>query len=162
MSEELSVANEVSVEETPVVALASVLDRIDNVKRVKTDHPDAKHEDKEVIPFTSSSIDINAAGSLQPPQWYEFVDDTSGKSYYHNYTTNETSWETPESFVPFSRSYPTTSSSMYMGSGLASTSTDYSTTAYFNSQDGRFGGVGNNHWEQVSSLPVVSFSCFFS
>jgi hypothetical protein len=37
---------------------------------------------------------------------------------------------------------------------------DYAATAYFNQSSGRFGGTGNNYWEEVSSLVLLVFSLF--
>jgi hypothetical protein len=118
--------------DAPVAALASVLDRIESVKRVKTEHEGAGtiKEDSTASLLLPSAV----------PEWYEFIDPASGKSYYHNYKTQETSWEKPVSFVPYV--VPATTVNAYDAG-------NYTTTAFFNAQDGRFGGVGTSHWEQV-------------
>ena len=42
-----------------------------------------------------NEIDHEAGGEQLPPGRVAVVDDTSGKTFYHNESTDETSWEVP-------------------------------------------------------------------
>lgn len=155
--------------------LSSVLDRIDSVKQVsssinvdsqskrqKVEENGVKNgvkvaEESSFKPNDGSdnTEDGKSVTTVQAPVWYEFIDASSGSSYYHNYITNETSWDKPDNFVPYTPPavVPLATSSLPYYPIPAETSyTDYSAVAYFNQNDGRFGGVGHSHWEQVITL----------
>jgi hypothetical protein len=121
-----------------ILSLASVLDRIDSTQ--------PKAAETEVASSSSVTTLLEIA-KTQEIDWYEYIDPNSGKSYYHKFKTNETSWDKPERFHPYLPTGPT----------AASTSTaNYSAGAYFNQGDGRFTVSGTStYWEQV-------IICYFS
>jgi hypothetical protein len=95
--------------------------------------------------------------------WHEFIDPSSGKSYYHNYTTGQTSWDKPAHFIPFvapiaPAAFPLAAAAgaaiaggmTPSSSSLATTGSyqDYRSVAYFNSNNGRYTG-NTNYWEKV-------------
>jgi hypothetical protein len=146
----------ISIMSSNIDQLASILDRIDSSKQPKLHSTDT--------PNTTTSSSATIVQVIKAEEWFEYLDPTSGKYYYHNYKTNETKWDKPDSFVPYS--VPSTTSDIGSSSGLAgyslpstTTSADYTVKAYFNQQDGRFGATGvSNYWEQVSMTSFLSFS----
>ncbi len=155
--------------------LSSVLDRIDSVKQVSASINVDSHSKRQKreengvnsgikVAEESASKPDNGSESTeigksvtasQAPVWYEFIDASSGSSYYHNYITNETSWDKPDNFVPYTPPavVPLATSALpYYPIPAEASYTDYSAVAYFNQNDGRFGGVGHSHWEQVITL----------
>jgi hypothetical protein len=88
--------------------------------------------------------EISTKKALESTVWYEYLDPASGKPYYHNYHTSETSWTAPSSFIPHSVSTAAASSSAATNSSAAS---DVVFRGYFNAQNGRFTG-SSSYWEQ--------------
>lgn len=90
---------------------------------------------------TASSASASAADAAPTasPVWYEFIDPASGKSYFHNYSTAETTWTAPASFVPASTSLP------------GAPAVDYSAKGYFNRNNGRFTSSqsATEHWDNI-------------
>jgi hypothetical protein len=164
---------------------------------------DESHEEQDEPSKDNNEVNDNQQSitMVEIAQWYEFLDTSSNKYYYHNYATGETSWEKPIStssskiiqIVPYhqvsqsdSATYGQSSDSLSNTyAALSSTVTsvlpqsllttpgqgDYTATAYFNQSSGRFGGTGNNYWEEVSffylflfliSLLLPHFSLFMS
>lgn len=116
----------------------------------ESEQPHEKQEGEK----TGGGVAVESA--LSSSLWYEFVDPASGKSYYHNYSTQTTSWEKPASFVPHNA---------YLGPSAASASSavpgaaDPQGTAFrafFNRNDGRF--TGQDYWDSVSLFYFLSLS----
>jgi hypothetical protein len=156
---------------------------------------DESHEvqDEQSKENNEGSDNQQSITMVEIAQWYEFLDTSSNKYYYHNYATGETNWEKPIStssskiiqIVPYqvsqseSATYGQSSDSLSNTyAALSSTVTsvlpqsllttpgqgDYTATAYFNQSSGRFGGTGNNYWEEVSfvfDLFLFLILCFF-
>lgn len=149
----------------PLLNLSSVLDRIDSQKKPKlgqasalaqplavsssyapvsnskTDNKDAKSDSKELSVDTAKQTDV----------WYEFIDPSSGKSYYHNYVSQQTSWEKPETFIPFAAPPPAAAvltNSIPLANSTSSAA-DYRVVGFFNQNNGRFTG-NQSYWDQVS------------
>lgn len=119
-----------------ISGLNSVLEKIEAAnsnKKIKSD----------ILPSTTSSSLPNKPLPIVNDIWYEFIEPSSGKSYYHNYVTNETSWEKPTSFIPYTKP-------IQPNEGLSATSLDkdnnYSFVASFGKNSGRFSGA-SSYWE---------------
>jgi hypothetical protein len=84
------------------------------------------------IPVSDNSSSINPTLSVSTavsnnPIWLEYIDPASGKSYYFNTHTKETTWDRPLHFSPA----PSLSNTLKRGD-------EYKVVGTFNSQSGRF------------------------
>lgn len=98
--------------------LASLLDQIDSSK---------KNEDDKAPRLISV--------------WYEFFDQKSQKSYYHNYVTNQTQWDKPD----------TDRAEIIPPVSLTDTSSDIPVErAFFSKASGRFSHAGSqSYWQKM-------------
>ena len=115
--------------------LDSLLDRID---------------DKASADLADSGAVTNSTGSFAGPcNWVKHDDPRSGKPYYYNILTNETCSEEPADYVEPSSMpawQPTETQTAHHGASY----TDYSASASFNVNSGRFGFAGNgSYWERM-------------
>lgn len=167
--------------EASIVALSSVLNRIDKVKGVvptvaltaagsglQTGKPipttavaavvekstDSTLEEGKDTPNELDADQKQAQvlhKALEDAVWYEFIDPTTSKAYYHCYATSETTWIKPSSFIAHNA---------YLGPSAGAADVSYK--AYFNNANGRFSG--QNYWEEVSNTLCMCFalwpSCF--
>lgn len=146
-----------------VSALCSLLDRIDSKKVPRTNNAGDVALSRTAAALATKPAQINLAA--QPiVLWHEFIDASSGKSYYHNYETKETTWEKPTTFIPAIpvatvASIPVTSHVEIARS--SSTADDYRATGFFNAKDGRYTGQSSRHFTQVmNSLLPAEYSLF--
>lgn len=153
-------------EERKDVDLLSVLDRIESAKvaqltssteqknkRQRIGENQGESKNNESDRKSSDGNTISEQSIQQPVIWYEIHDATSGQNYYYNYITQETTWDKPSSFVPYApppvAPAPIAAASAQYPLAAPTEYSNYSSVAFFNRSDGRFGGVGMNHWEQV-------------
>lgn len=156
----------------PLSSLSSVLDRIDAQKKPRLGPATALTQPLAIPLATintvtsttnatkSTSENAKVIDASNPADvWYEFLDASSGKRYYHNYLSQQTSWEKPKSFVAYVVPPPATHalpSSIPLTSALAS-GADYRAVGYFNQNNGKYTG-NTSYWDQVSlnkpTLPI--------
>ncbi len=135
--------------------LSSLLDSIDKKSGKCADL--ALVENKVTAVSSSSAVKVAA-------NWASFVDATSGKTYYHDYSTNTTQWDKPEGFVELAPAYNITSTisaaeanKQMLAAAQDALNRDYAATASFNRQKGHFANMGSDsYWETVRiSLSLV-------
>ena len=118
-----------------VQTLNALLDRIEDVKDTNAT------EGAGAMPATSSTM-----GSAH--NWVKHNDPRSGRPYYYNVVTNETRWEEPEDYVEPS-SMPSWQPAN-TAPPAADQYSDYSASASFNANSGRFGFAGTgSYWERM-------------
>jgi len=89
--------------------------------------------------------------------WFEYYDSGSGKYYYHDRISNNTTWDKPADFEKYfshNRLTPitTNNSSSLSSSSIVSTNmnVDYRVVGTFNKVTGRFTNAGpESYWDQV-------------
>lgn len=103
--------------------------------------------------------------------WYEFIDPSSSKPYYHNYITKETTWTAPTVFIPHNVVMPKVNTQQtpnyidprvslqnFNHTGTGNIADELKAIAYFNSKDGRYTG-SSSHWDAVSNLFGIMNIC---
>ena len=87
-----------------------------------------------------------------PDNWASFVDPTSKKTYYHNYSTGVTQWDKPEGFVEVvasSSSALLPDPEAVVEDEIALSAKNYQATASFNKANGRFANMGDDtYWQR--------------
>lgn len=87
-----------------------------------------------------------------PDNWASFVDPTSKKTYYHNYSTGVTQWDKPEGFVEViasSNSALIPDPETVAEDEIALSAKSYQATASFNKANGRFANMGDDtYWQR--------------
>ena len=115
--------------------LNSLLDRIDD--QASADVVDA------------GAVTSSAGSFAAPCNWVKHDDPRSGQSYYYNILTNETRWEEPADYVEPSSMpawQPAEGQTAQHGASYA----DYSASASFNTNSGRFDYSGDgSYWERM-------------
>jgi hypothetical protein len=132
-----------------LLSLSSVLNKIDQLKPYIT--PSSSSSNKfnlDAVKEEKHPTDIRARldgaprvdEALESSIWYEFIDPTTSKPYYHCYTTNKTTWEKPSSFIAHNA---------YLGHSVDAQGSQngYSFTGCFNKKDGRFSA--QSYWDKV-------------
>eukprot|EP01039_Chlorochromonas_danica_P010287 gene10287-11384_t len=125
--------------EDSILALASVLNRIDRVSG----------RSAETALTATGAVPNNkqkqTTAALSSSLWYEFVEPASGKSYYHNYSTQTTSWEKPASFVPHNAYLGPSANTTASSTAVLPETDPTAFRAFFNRNDGRF--TGQDYWD---------------
>jgi hypothetical protein len=119
-----------------ISALNNVLNKIDSVtvkKKKKLEVigvvvESTESSNNESVSETAAEGPSTTKTDFISTLWYEYLDPGTGKPYYHNVTTNQTSWEKPTHFIPAATAASTSTASA--GS--------YRSVGYFSSQNGRY------------------------
>eukprot|EP01031_Cornospumella_fuschlensis_P033353 gene33353-40344_t len=147
-------------ESSSIDALSSILNRIDahkhKIPKLSQINPvlassalpkPASSSSTATKPTEAGGKADDSAASVPPVEellrknvWYEYIDVTSKKPYYHCPETNETTWTAPESYIPHS-SFPR---QQQQAAQLDAEEGTY--RAFFNPKHGRLSM--QSHWEQ--------------
>ncbi len=65
-----------------------------------TDKNGEEYGDAYAIPENAEYDDVRDSAELQAVEWEEVVDE-EGYVYYYNRTTQESAWEAPDNYVPY-------------------------------------------------------------
>eukprot|EP00981_Chlorochromonas_danica_P003862 scaffold732_cov192-Ochromonas_danica.AAC.1 len=109
----------------------------------QSDEAEEPYEKKKEEEEEESVVAVESA--LSSSLWYEFVEPASGKSYYHNYSTQTTSWEKPASFVPHNAYLGPSANTTASSTAVLPETDPTAFRAFFNRNDGRF--TGQDYWD---------------
>ena len=120
--------------------LNSLLDKIDNHNQNNKMDKSSKFETDLTHGLTNQKLAYLDEGL----NWRKYYDNSSCKSYYHNHTTNVTTWDKPDCFQDL------TTNDFSYDSNISQNNLqeDYKAVAYFNKGIGHMSSA-STYWEKV-------------